>query len=479
MTTTPRSHSPRKVRTADEARAFLLDRIDYERRPAPVPDAFKLDTIRRLLAALGNPQDRIPAVHVAGTKGKGSTSAMIAAGLVGSDVRTGLFTSPHVDRVEERLRVDGLEATEEAFVAVVARLADLLEGLDLRPTFFETLTALAWMHFEEQQVEVAVMEVGMGGRLDSTNVCRPIVTVVTNVSRDHERLLGDTLGAIAREKAGIVKPGVPCVTGVSGNEPSEVVRDTCRRNGAPLWELDRDVGVTVIGDVPDPVPSRPRIQVATPTAEWPALGLPLDGRHQVTNAALAVGALELVRTNGVVAVDPERSVRGIERLEWPLRFEIVGERPAIVCDAAHNEASVAAVVSTVRDFPAPGPRVLVFASSTDKDHAAMLAEVVGRFDHVVLTRFVENPRAVTPTELASSLSALGPAGHQSFECAETPAEALAAATCKAGDAGLVCVTGSFFLAAECRRMLSAGGPSGRSEASVAISSRRSAADSPS
>lgn len=436
------------TRTPDEARQLLLDLVDYERRPAPTSDAFRLDGIRALLAALGNPHERVPVVHVAGTKGKGSTSAMIAAGLTACGFRTGLYTSPHISRVEERFRIDGRVPDEDRFAELVDRLEHACRLQPTPPTYFETVTALAWMHFDTSEVDVAVLEVGIGGRLDCTNVCRPVATVITNVGLDHTRLLGETPAAIAVEKAGIVKPGIPCASGVLEPSAREVVRDICRDRGAPLWEWTSEV--TAESEPVDSFPPTFAARIRTPLREWPSLRIPLAGRHQVGNAALAVAALDALAERGW-AIDPATAADGIAGVRWPLRFETVHEDPRVIVDAAHNEPSTIALVEALAARPS-GRLIGVFACARDKDHVAMLRRFVPACGELVLTRFVGNPRAVDPAELEEVAQRLDD-GDTRIHVADDPAAAwtLARERCEPSD--IVCATGSFFLAAEIRGLL--------------------------
>ena len=240
--------SPRHAAAID----FLLGRIDHERTSSIPYQAreFRLDRMRDLLARLGNPHDKLRIVHVAGTKGKGSTSAMIAAALSACGYKTGLYTSPHLERVEERVRVNLIPCDSEAFASLVERMRPVVEQMDAEyrvanpfepgPTYFEITTAIALLHFADEQTDFAVLEVGLGGRLDSTNVCTPLVSVITSISYDHMEQLGATLALIAAEKAGIIKPGVPVVSGVIDNEPRQAIVEAARRNGCPLTELSAD-----------------------------------------------------------------------------------------------------------------------------------------------------------------------------------------------------------------------------------------------
>ena len=453
-----------------EALRFLFDRIDYERGhiAADPTREFKLDRMRELLDRLGQPAATVPIVHIAGSKGKGSTAAMVAAVLTAAGLRTGRFTSPHLERVEERMAVDGLPATATEFVACFERVRPAVEAMDRAagaslagPTYFEITTAMALVHFARRRVEAAVLEVGMGGRLDATNVCRPQICAITSISLDHTKQLGDTLGAIAGEKAGIVKPGVPLVSGVCEDEPREVIREICRRRAAPLLELDVDFGfryrpprhleqAPAVGRL-DFLAHGPRV---AGTRRGLALGLP--GSHQAANAAVALAVIGDLAARGWPI--PAGAVRqGLAGIAWPARCEVAGRRPAVVIDAAHNTASVAALAATLEESFSVSRRILVFATTREKDIRGMLAVLLPCFDEVVFTRYWNNPRGVPPEELAA-LAADQDERHHSV--IEDPAEAWRQARAAAGPQDLICVTGSFFIAAEVRRLLQAASTAG-------------------
>lgn len=437
------------IQTYDDAVAYLLGRINYERNPSLADrQAFKLDRMRRLLALLGDPHERMTAVHIAGTKGKGSTAAMIAAALTAAGHRTGLYTSPHLDRFEERMQVDGNLPTADEFVAiadhVASRVAELEgQGGDTAATYFEAATAMAWEFFARRGVEIAVLEVGLGGRLDATNVCRPEVVAITNVSRDHTALLGETPAEIAYEKAGIIKAGVPCVSGVSNPQAAAVVRDVCLERGAPLIEVERRFQI----DEPQAEHKR-QVTAFAAGQTWGPIVVPLPGRHQAENAAIALHVLdELMRcghrlTSGDVAA-------GWSRLEWPARIEVVSRTPTIILDAAHNWASAGALVRTLDEDFASNRRILLFAGSREKDVPGMLRRLAPAFHTAVLTAFHNNPRAVPPEDLLQIWRSISDRPAHVFTNSD---EALAFCRRIAGRDSLICVTGSFFLAAEVRRL---------------------------
>lgn len=445
----------------EAALAFLYRRIDYERAAAVTYSArrFKLGRMRELLARLSHPERDLPIVHVAGTKGKGSTSAMIAASLTAAGYRTGLFTSPHLERAEERLAIDGAPCDPDEFVRLVETVRGPVEAIDAladrsgrpdRPTYFEVLTAMALVHFAGQKVDAAVLEVGMGGRLDSTNVCHPAVCVITSISFDHTRQLGNTLAAIAREKAGIVKPGVPVVSGVIDEEPRRVIEAVCRSRRSPLFqlgrefrfsyrpprELDRSAGSGEI-DFASSADGRQQ-QIAS-------LSLGLLGRHQGANAAVALAALAELRHQGWRLPD-EALRRGLADVRWPARVELVQRRPAIVIDAAHNVASVAALVETLEESFSPRRRLLVFGTTREKDARGMLQLLLPRFDEVLFTRYLNNPRAVPPEELRDLAAQLA----SDVSVFPDPASAWREVSSRLSPDDLLCVTGSFFLASEMR-----------------------------
>lgn len=453
----------------DDALAFLLSRVNYERAariPYTVRD-FKLSRMRELLDRLGNPQAGLPIVHVAGTKGKGSTAAMTASVLQAAGYRAGLYSSPHLLQIEERVAVDGRSCPPAEFAELVLQLRPHVEAMDAAaearsdaehgPTYFELLTALALLHFARERADVAVLEVGLGGRLDSTNVCEPSVCAITSISFDHMRQLGNTLAAIAGEKAGIIKSGVPVVSGVLAEEPQRVISQRALELGAPLWQLGRDFEVSYHPPALEAA-ARARIDLRSDVpGNWgplDGLELALLGRHQAENAAVALAVLAVLRSQGWQI--PATAIRaGLAAVHWPARVEVLGRRPTVVLDAAHNAASVAALLQTLREsFPARR-RWLIFASSRDKEYAAMVRQLAPECDVFCCTEFQNNPRAVSASELPDLARA---AGHPQVEAYDCVADAWRAVQARAGADDLVFVTGSFFLAAEFRACWSGAAP---------------------
>ncbi|HWA98707.1 MAG TPA: folylpolyglutamate synthase/dihydrofolate synthase family protein [Pirellulales bacterium] len=443
---------------------LLLGRINYERAASVTygDREFKLDRMHDLLARLDHPQRRVPAIHITGTKGKGSTAAMIAGVLSAAGLRTGLFSSPHLDRIEERLAIDGQPCTPEQFVRLAERVRPIVADMDLAaercdppetgPTYFELITAMAWLHFVDQQIDVAVLEVGMGGRLDSTNICSPAVSIITSISYDHTKQLGSTLAAIAGEKAGIIKPGVPVVSGVIDDEPRNVIRRVALERGSRLIELGIDFDYRYQA----PVDARGTGQGGSIDFYAPAgssaprssqVSLGLLGRHQGANAAIVLETIEQLRRQQW-SISDEAMRRGLRDVRLPARIELVERRPAIVIDGAHNAASMAALLATLEEsFPATR-RTLIFATTREKDLSGMLALALPKFDRVVFTRYQSNPRGVPAEELLELARDLG-ATHVAIE--PTPVAAWDAVRGHLAGDDLLCVTGSFFIAAELRQ----------------------------
>jgi dihydrofolate synthase/folylpolyglutamate synthase len=437
--------------TPTEARAWWYGLINFEQR-TPSADDLKLDHMRALLAALGNPERRLRIVHVAGSKGKGSTSALLAAILRQAGYRTGLFTSPHLCGVEERFQVDGQAITTAELTMLLDEVRQACAAAPTPYTFFEVATAVGLMHFVRRRVETAVLEVGLGGRLDSTNVCLPTVSVITSISFDHTDLLGDRLASIAAEKAGIIKPGRPAISGVTIAEARAVLERVCRERRAPLHQLGVDFHYTYVPGHVTATDTRPsRVCVQTQRRCWPELELNLLGDHQAANAAVALACVEELREAGWCLPDAAVAA-GLASVTWPARLEVVGRRPLIVLDCAHNVASAQALVETLQTSFAPARRLLIFAGSSDKDLTGMFRVLSPHFQHAFLTRYTNNPRGVAPERLAELLRASG--GLPYTLCA-SPADAYQTARAVAAVDDVLCITGSVFLAGELRPLLTA------------------------
>lgn len=437
--------------TYDEALAFWYGRINYEQRP-PRPDDLKLEHMQSLLSRLGQPQDRLRILHVAGSKGKGSTSALLAAILQQAGYRTGLFTSPHLCRVEERFQVNGQPIHQEELIQLLTDLRALETGTapENASTFFELATAIGFLHFIRRRADAAVVEVGLGGRFDSTNVCRPEVSLITSISLDHTKQLGDRIASIAREKAGIIKPRRPVISGATDLEARTVIEAISRQRRAPLRQLGVDFRYEYEpGQVTANGTRRARVQIQTAARNWPAFELGLLGEHQAANAAVAVVCVEELRRHGWHLPDAAVAT-GLAEVSWPARLEVLGRRPLVVLDCAHNVASAQALVAALQSSFPSARRQLIFAASNDKDVRGMFRVLAPHFERAWLTRYTQSPRSFGPEELAAHLRSVSDLPH---DLLMTPTEAWEAARQVARPEDLICITGSVFLAGELRPLL--------------------------
>ncbi len=386
-----------------------------------------LENTHRLAALAGNPQERLRFIHVAGTNGKGSTCAMLESIYRWAGLRVGLFTSPHLVHFSERIQVNREPIPERDVVRLVEGMRPLVEqfGRDHHPTFFEVATVMALSYFAEKACDVVVWETGLGGRLDATNIVHPLASVITTIEFDHEKWLGSTLASIALEKAGIIKPGVPVVTGVADTEPLEVIRQTAATRQSPLHL------VPLSGPEPSPLDG---------------IELPLHGAHQRANARVALRTVEVL--GSALPVSPDAVVRGFESVYWPARLQrIVRENgQVVVLDAAHNPSGAATLASAIRAEFAGARTCFILGILQDKNYREMcklLAPLAGR----ILIAPVHSDRAATGAELAAACAAAKP-GVSVRECPSL-AEALAAT---APDETVV-IAGSLYLAGEAMEIL--------------------------
>ncbi|MCX5721110.1 MAG: bifunctional folylpolyglutamate synthase/dihydrofolate synthase [Nitrospirae bacterium] len=397
-----------------------------------------LETMTALMGRLGVPQSRYRTLHIAGTNGKGSTAAMAAAVLQSAGYRVGLYTSPHLVEFRERIRVNGEMIAESQ----VAQLTEQLQALcqpDLSPTFFEYTTAMAFQHFAETGVEVAVLEVGLGGRFDATNVVMPMACAVTTIALDHQDYLGTTLSSIAFEKAGIIKQGVPVVLGRLDEEARQTIEQVAQERQAPMFRMDEDFRTE--GESPS------QFSYHGLGLQYDGLTCALEGRHQLDNAACALALLEAAVPEGI-AVTAESVREGLRAVNWAGRLEVVDHHPTILLDGAHNPAAAVVLADylthSVRSHPSRRV-VLVLGMMRDKDHRGFVEPLRGLVAEVVLTQ-ADLPRSATVQELRAALVDLFPSPH----VASSLSEAMALARQLAGPEDLVCVTGSLMLVGECQ-----------------------------
>jgi dihydrofolate synthase/folylpolyglutamate synthase len=435
---------------------------------------FDLGHMRVLLEAMDHPERSFPCVLIAGTNGKGSTAATLASILQASGLRTGLYTSPHLIRINERIRVNREEIRDDDFAGlhgevdlVAARLVEQ-GGLPWHPSFFEMMTAIAFAHFARQRVELAVLEVGMGGRLDATNVVEPLVSVITDISLDHQKFLGNTVGEIAREKVGIVRPGGVVVTLPQLPEANHVIGNTILDLGARAVSAVEYVPPLTAGSSGYLVSGTETQFLTTEHAEKaPApygyeyllqvmgkqilVHTPLLGRHQLRNVALAVAAAEQLNHQGFAGIGPQAIERGIRETRWPGRFQVIAARaawPEIVLDVAHNPAGAWALRSALSERYDNRPLVFVFGAMRDKAISEMTEILFPLAQRVIATR-PENPRAASPEEIRQAGSRTG----AEMETVPETGAALARARELAGPGTVMVVTGSIYLVGEAMRVL--------------------------
>jgi dihydrofolate synthase / folylpolyglutamate synthase len=437
--------------TYDEALDYLYSLINYEiQRPERyTPDIVSLERPRKLMAALGNPQDTYPTIHLTGTKGKGSVSAMCASVLQAAGLRVGLYSSPHLQDFRERFRVNNELIEPEVLASLVEKIRPVVEttsGL----TWFEVVTAIAFLYFAQAQVDIAVIEVGLGGRLDATNIIKsPLVTTITSLSYDHTYLLGNTLAEIAFEKAGIIKPGVPVVSAPQLDEPREVIERIAQERGAVFTLVGRDIKFEPhSGDE-----YGQSFRASLPSGESREYWIPLIGNHQALNAAVALTTLYHARNVSDkirLAVTDEAIQSGMRMVNWPGRLEVVRRHPYLVLDVAHNGASAEYLATALKtDFP-HGKLVLIFGAFTDKDVQSMFKALLPITAHLILMQAI-NPRAFSTEQLAEMARNSGYTGE--IEMIPPADEALARATTLVSSDDLICVTGSLSIVGEIRTLL--------------------------
>lgn len=448
------SRAPGGFATYAAALRYLNERVNFERaRPARIPpDAFKLDRMHALLEALGNPHKDVRCVHVAGSKGKGSTVEMTASCLSACGYAVGVYTSPHLIDVRERIRINRDLIGQAAFTRLLGRIAAAAEELEPRfgaATYFELLTATALTYFAEQAVDVAVIEVGLGGRLDSTNLIRPEVAAVGAIQLEHTQLLGNTVAEIAREKAGIFKPGVPAITIQQPPAAMEAIREVAERVGAPLEVVGETIEFSYRFESSPDLGPHARVCLTSPRSNFEHLPVPLKGEHQAINCGLALAILDKLRERGFDT--PERLVaEGLAKTLNPGRMELAWDSPRILLDGAHTADSVHALVKAIGAHIRYDSMVVVFGCAEDKDVRSMLARIALGADKIIFTRSASNARAADPRELQRRFAELS---GKMTQVAKTLPDALNLAARAVGRDDLICVTGSFYLVGEAKKYL--------------------------
>ena len=416
---------------------------DYEKTPVPHAAAnYDLRRVDELLEQLGNPHLKAKSVHIAGTKGKGSTAAMVAAVLTAAGYTTGLYTSPHLHTLRERIRVNGELISEAELVSLVEKLKPEVEAVNRRATYgrlttFELLTALGFIYFDARRADFQVLEVGLGGKFDATNVINPEVCIITSISFDHMEILGDTLAGIATEKAGIIKPGTAVVTSPQAEEVIRVIEEICANRGATLVRVGVDVTWQELGFVAD----RQSLRVKGRLDSY-ELSIPLLGHFQLENTATAVAALEVLAEKGL-NISGDSIINGLAQVRWPGRFQLLRHHPLILVDGAHNPYSARMLRQSLKQYFHPDQAILIIGASSDKDIAGMALELAPVFDEVIATRS-RHPRSMALPPIVAEFKKHG----IKAQAVDSIPEALSLALAQAGDKDLICITGSLFVVAE-------------------------------
>lgn len=421
---------------------YIYSFVDFSRTHQEnlSPENFDLSRMVRFMGLLGSPQNDFPSLHIAGSKGKGSVSAFCASVLQKAGYKVGLYTSPHLRDFEERIQINQQPMERDILVSYVEEIkptVSKVHGL----TTFEIMTGLGFLYFSRQGVDIAVIEVGLGGRLDATNIVTPLVSVITSLYLDHTSILGDTLEQIAFEKGGIIKPGIPVVSSPQDEGAIDVIRKIARRNSSMLVEIDNEYPFQLISRTLEGQVFRILRRGNQLSGEF---SIPLLGDFQVINAVTACAALDLLTDKGFPIGD-EDIKRGFDDVNWPARFEVLQALPPVIVDSAHNPASVGKLRETIDEFFPDLELTLIFGISEDKQLEGMLKEILPRTTNLITTQ-ADHPRAMDPEDLARKASDYG----CNIEVIPSVGDALKRGRILAGEKGLLVVAGSIFVAASAR-----------------------------
>ena len=423
---------------------YLFERTDYEKEENLRYNVttFSLDRMKKLLSLLGDPHDKIPTVHIAGTKGKGSTATMLARMLEANNYNVGLYTSPHVLHLHERITVNSEMISDSEMHGLLNRIYAPVEKMSKTdpPTFFEIMTALAFMHFVDKSVDIAVIETGLGGRLDSTNVINPEVVGITSLSVDHQLQLGETIDSIAMEKAGVLKPGVPAITVQQDPAAMQVLKLQASNIKAPLSVTGGDIDFSHRFETSREHGPHTRVCLTTSTSKFEHLRVPLHGKHQAINCGLALAMLDKLKTLGY-QIDNTKISEGLDKVILPGRMEMICNDPRIMIDAAHNAASIRAIIHAIGQNIPYDSMVVIFGCNSDKDVKGMLQELQYGADKVIFTRS-NSAKAVSPIDLSDMYTEIC---GKMCQYAPSLGQALQLANSAVTKEDLICITGSFYL----------------------------------
>jgi len=428
--------------TYNEAIEYLNSFVNYEEIPSyDYKASFKLGRMRSLSELLGDPHKDLKTIHITGTKGKGSTAAIISSILKAANIKTGLYTSPHLISFRERIKVDDIEISEDEVAGLIKEVKSAVDKSKNKTfTFFELYTAVAFLYFKMKKVDVAVIEVGLGGRLDATNLVEPLMACITPISLEHTHLLGPTLRDIAKEKAAIIKKGSVCVSGPQADEVNEIIESECARKGVRLYRVGRDIFYEGIKTEA----GKEVFNVIGIFGEYPYLEMKLLGEHQLVNAATAIGIIEGLRAHNIVV--PASSIKdGLRSVEWPARLETVSRQPAVVLDGAQNKASAVALKNAMKRAFKYNKLILILGISKDKDIPEICRELDEVADEVILTK-ANIIRAEDPGLLREHIN-------KNSHITGTVDDAIKMAKSIAKKDDLILITGSFFVAGEAKQIL--------------------------
>ena len=459
MITATSSKAPRKVssrkkpiRTYDSALKYLFSQTNYETmlRVRYNRDTFSLDRMRALLKKLGDPHTKIRTVHVAGTKGKGSTCTMLAKMLQSCGYKVGLYISPHICDIRERITINDEKITQASLSRLICQVEPYIEKMaGDKPTFFEIFTTIAFRHFATEKVDVAVIETGLGGRLDSTNVLSPLVCGLTSISMDHMAQLGDTLGKIAAEKAGIFKPDIPAVSVPQAPEARRVLKKFAKDSKAPLMFTGEEIEFSYRVESSRLEGCHARVCLTTPLSRFEHLPVPALGEHQALNCGLALALLDQLKRQGM-EIDDGRAVQGLAAVNLPGRMEMIHEDPRILLDGAHNAASVQALMRAIGQHIPYDSLVVIFGCASDKDIPGMMDQIATGADKIIFTRASDNPRAAEARDLAEVYEErTGRVG----QVTQSLRDAILIANNAVSREDLICICGSFCLVGEAKTLL--------------------------
>ena len=431
-------------RKYETALQYLFDRTDYERekRVRYNVDTFSLDRMRNLLSLLGDPHEKIKTAHIAGTKGKGSTATMLAKMLEANGYNVGLYTSPHVVNLRERIAVNSEMVSQEELLGLINRVHAPVEKLAKTdaPTFFEIMTAMAFLHFLDKKVNIGVIETGLGGRLDSTNVITPEVVGITSLSLDHQQQLGSDLGSIAREKAGIFKKNVPVVTVQQKPEAMIVLREHAATTGSTMVVTGDEIDFSYRFETSRQHGPHTRICLGTGLSRYDHLRVPMHGKHQAINCGLALAMLDVLKAKGY-EIDSKKVELGLEDVKLPGRMEMICSDPRIMIDAAHNADSLKAIIHAIGQNIPYDSMVVIFGCNCDKDVDGMLNMLQFGADKAIFTRS-NSPKAVSPFDLGEKY---GEISGKMYQTAASLGEALRLAKSAVDREDLILITDSFYL----------------------------------